>query len=71
MTDSIYQQIAEKIDGFQVRLQQQQMADFIDAQLQVVNGPRMAVVEAPTGVGKTLGYLSGALRTAQQQKNCW
>lgn len=65
---TVYQQLSEQIPNFNVRPQQQQMASFIDESLQRPAGKRMAVVEAPTGVGKTLAYLSGAIDTALKQK---
>lgn len=64
----VYQQLSAQIAGFVPRPQQQQMADFIDQSLQRETGKRIAVVEAPTGVGKTLAYLSGAIDTAIKQK---
>ncbi|MDT8310819.1 MAG: ATP-dependent DNA helicase DinG, partial [Methylophaga sp.] len=65
---TIYQQLSEQLTDFVPRPQQRQMADFIDQTLQREAGKRIAVVEAPTGVGKTLAYLSGAIDTALKQK---
>lgn len=64
----IYQKLSEQLTDFVARPQQRQMADFIDQTLQREAGKRIAVVEAPTGVGKTLAYLSGAIDTALKQK---
>ncbi|HET8807405.1 MAG TPA: ATP-dependent DNA helicase DinG [Methylophaga sp.] len=64
----IYQQLSEQLTDFAPRPQQRQMAEFIDQTLQREAGKRIAVVEAPTGVGKTLAYLSGAIETALKQK---
>lgn len=64
----IYQQLSEQLSDFVPRPQQQQMADFIAQSLQRGAGKRIAVVEAPTGVGKTLAYLSGAIEVALLQK---
>ena len=52
---------------FKARDQQVEMSRFIHDRLQQPT-QRMAVVEAPTGVGKTLGYLSGAIETALNTK---
>lgn len=52
---------------FKARDQQVEMSRFIHNRLQQPT-QRMAVVEAPTGVGKTLGYLSGAIETALNTK---
>jgi ATP-dependent DNA helicase DinG len=53
---------------FKTRPQQTQMSEFIAARLKQVRYQRMAVVEAPTGVGKTLAYLAGAIDIALEQK---
>ena len=45
-------------EGFEVRPQQGKMADAVASAL---TGRRHLIVEAPTGVGKTLGYLVPAL----------
>ena len=44
----------ERIEGFQARKQQQEMAQEI---VRCVQSEQHSVIEAPTGVGKTLGYL--------------
>lgn len=68
MSDKIMQRVEQAITGFVARPQQQQMRAFIHETLQRPAGQRVAVVEAPTGVGKTLAYLSGAIETALLQK---
>lgn len=68
MSETIMQRLEQVIDGFVARPQQQQMRAFIHQSLQRTAGQRVAVVEAPTGVGKTLAYLSGAIETALLQK---
>ncbi len=50
--------LAQNIDGFQVRPQQQTMYYAVDAALQ---GLSKVVIEAGTGVGKTFAYLVPAL----------
>ena len=66
--DAIFQQLEAAIPDFKPRPQQQQMSQFIAQQMQREAGKRIAVVEAPTGVGKTLAYLSGAITAALTQK---
>ena len=51
-----------------VRPQQIAMSQFIADRMKQVEHQRMAVVEAPTGVGKTLAYLAGTIKTALEQK---
>ena len=53
---------------FKVRPQQLAMSQFIADSMQGSDHQRMAVVEAPTGVGKTLAYLAGTIDTALEQK---
>ncbi|NOQ93185.1 MAG: DEAD/DEAH box helicase, partial [Methylophaga sp.] len=53
---------------FKARPQQIEMSQFIADRMQAGEHQRMAVVEAPTGVGKTLAYLAGAIDTALEQK---
>ncbi|NOQ81289.1 MAG: ATP-dependent DNA helicase DinG [Methylophaga sp.] len=53
---------------FKARPQQVEMSQFIADRMQGSEHKRMAVVEAPTGVGKTLAYLAGAINTALEQK---
>ena len=53
---------------FKSRPQQVEMSQFIAKQLHNGEHYRMAVVEAPTGVGKTLAYLAGAVDIALENK---
>ncbi len=53
---------------FRARPQQVEMSQFIADRLKLPEHQRMAVVEAPTGVGKTLAYLAGAIDIALTQK---
>ncbi|MBL1321829.1 MAG: ATP-dependent DNA helicase DinG [Methylophaga sp.] len=53
---------------FRVRPQQVEMSQFIAERLILPEHQRIAVVEAPTGVGKTLAYLAGAIDIALTQK---
>ncbi len=53
---------------FKSRPQQVEMSEFIFKKLQQSDHQRIAVVEAPTGVGKTLAYLAGAIDIALEQK---
>lgn len=68
MPEAIYQRLQSAIDGFTPRSQQQQMSQFIADQMARPPQQRIAVVEAPTGVGKTLAYLSGAIEAAINNK---
>ena len=53
---------------FRVRPQQVEMSQFIADTMKRPPQQRMAVVEAPTGVGKTLAYLAGSIHTALANK---
>ena len=53
---------------FRARPQQLAMSQFIADSMQGSDHQRMAVVEAPTGVGKTLAYLAGTIDIALEQK---
>lgn len=53
---------------FKARPQQLEMSEFIAERLKQPSYQRMAVVEAPTGVGKTLAYLAGVIDIALTQK---
>ena len=53
---------------FRTRPQQLAMSLFIADAMKRGEHQRMAVVEAPTGVGKTLAYLAGAIDVALEQK---
>ncbi len=60
---------AQFIAGFAPRLAQQQMAEAVEQLLQNDGGltePRILVVEAGTGTGKTFGYLVPALLSGQR-----
>ncbi|HCC79811.1 MAG TPA: ATP-dependent DNA helicase DinG, partial [Methylophaga sp.] len=67
MFDEIFICINKLMPDFKARPQQVEMSRFIHQRLQQSQN-RMAVVEAPTGVGKTLAYLSGAIETALNSK---
>lgn len=67
MFDEIFTSINKLMPDFKARPQQVEMSRFIHQRLQQSQN-RMAVVEAPTGVGKTLAYLSGAIETALSSK---
>ncbi|MFW5451891.1 MAG: DEAD/DEAH box helicase, partial [Methylophagaceae bacterium] len=51
-----------------MRPQQIEMSQFIADRMSLPEHQRMAVVEAPTGVGKTLAYLAAAIDIALTQK---
>lgn len=68
MSEAVMRRLEQTIKGFTARPQQQQMRAFIHQSLQSPAQQRVAVVEAPTGVGKTLAYLTGAIETALLQK---
>ena len=68
MVNAIFQRIEQALPDFKSRPQQQQMSEFIAACMQKPAQRRIAVVEAPTGVGKTLAYLSGAIEAAMNNK---
>ncbi|OUR87699.1 ATP-dependent helicase, partial [Methylophaga sp. 42_8_T64] len=53
---------------FNARPQQVEMSQFIADCMKRPAQQRMAVVEAPTGVGKTLAYLAGAITAALANK---
>ena len=53
---------------FKTRPQQLEMSQFIAECLKNESHQRMAVVEAPTGVGKTLAYLAGVIDVALENK---
>ena len=66
--DTLFKHIEQVIPDFKVRPQQVAMSQFIADSMQAVEHQRMAVVEAPTGVGKTLAYLAGTIDRAAEQK---
>ena len=57
--------LAEVIDGFELRPQQIAMTEAIIA---AFNHDNVAVIEAPTGVGKTMAYLVPAIQWAVKNK---
>ncbi|MFW5450820.1 MAG: ATP-dependent DNA helicase DinG [Methylophagaceae bacterium] len=66
---SIFDDYKLHLDGFAPRKQQIHAADFVSQSLNnKQSGQAMCVVEAPTGVGKTLAYLAGAIDTAINSK---
>jgi CRISPR/Cas system-associated endonuclease/helicase Cas3 len=46
--------IADKLPGYKIRPQQLQMVEAVE---EAINGPGNLIVEAGTGVGKSLAYL--------------
>lgn len=68
MSESIFGRLQAAIPDFKPRPQQQQMSEFIARQMARPPQQRIAVVEAPTGVGKTLAYLSGTIESAINNK---
>lgn len=64
----IFTRLEALMPDFRTRPQQLEMSAFIAEQMRQEQGNRMAVVEAPTGVGKTLAYLSGAIGAALEHK---
>lgn len=57
--------LAKNIEGFELRPQQVKMAEAI---IEAFNNDTIAIVEAPTGVGKTMAYLLPALQWALRNK---
>lgn len=68
MVESIFKYIEAAMPDFKTRPQQVQMSQFIAECMQCEEHQRMAVVEAPTGVGKTLAYLAGTIDAALDNK---
>ena len=68
MVEAIFNAIEASMLDFRARPQQVAMSQFIADRLKLPEHQRMAVVEAPTGVGKTLAYLAGAIDIALTQK---
>ena len=68
MVQSIFKHIEATMPDFRTRPQQLAMSQFIAESMQCHDHQRMAVVEAPTGVGKTLAYLAGTIDIALEQK---
>ena len=65
---TLFERIETTIPDFKARPQQVQMSEFIAQAMLKPPQKRIAVVEAPTGVGKTLAYLTGTIQTALLQK---
>ncbi len=63
--EQIFQQLHHSIDGYHERPQQIEMAEAVAAvtsgALQEEPDHAVVAIEAPTGVGKTLGYLAGGI----------
>lgn len=68
MVQATFNAIEDSMPDFKARPQQIAMSQFIAESMQKAEHQRMAVVEAPTGVGKTLAYLAGAIDIALEQK---
>jgi len=68
LVEAVFKAIEDSMSDFKARPQQLEMSQFIADQMKNSEHQRMAVVEAPTGVGKTLAYLAGAIDTALEQK---
>lgn len=68
MVQSTFKSIEAFMPDFKARPQQIEMSQFIADRMKLPEHQRMAVVEAPTGVGKTLAYLAGAIDIALLQK---
>jgi ATP-dependent DNA helicase DinG len=65
---ALFNDIEQAMPDFKSRPQQIEMSTFIRSRLSLFDHQRVAVVEAPTGVGKTLAYLAGAIDIALEQK---
>ena len=68
MVNATFKSIELAMPDFRARPQQVEMSQFIVGRLSLAEHQRMAVVEAPTGVGKTLAYLAATIDIALQQK---
>lgn len=68
MIDTLFERIEQSMPDFKTRPQQLEMSAFIAERLKGPTHQRMAVVEAPTGVGKTLAYLAGVIDIALENK---
>ncbi|MDB2705429.1 ATP-dependent DNA helicase DinG [Pseudomonadota bacterium] len=66
--ETLFNNIEQAMPDFKSRPQQVEMSNFIYQKLSQGDHQRIAVVEAPTGVGKTLAYLAGAIDIALEQK---
>jgi ATP-dependent DNA helicase DinG len=68
VVQALFNRIQTVMPDFKARPQQIEVSEFIAKSMLRPHQQRMAVVEAPTGVGKTLAYLTGAIDTALKQK---
>lgn len=68
MIKTLFANIELATPDFKSRPQQVEMSEFIAEKLKQGEHQRVAVVEAPTGVGKTLAYLAGAIDVALENK---
>ena len=68
LVQSMFNDIEAAMTDFKARPQQVEMSQFIANAMCRDEHYRMAVVEAPTGVGKTLAYLTGAIDAAIENK---
>jgi ATP-dependent DNA helicase DinG len=68
LVQAVFSRLEAIIPDFKARPQQLEVSEFIAARLRFPAQQKVAVVEAPTGVGKTLAYLSGAIHTALENK---
>ncbi|MDT8372164.1 MAG: ATP-dependent DNA helicase DinG, partial [Gammaproteobacteria bacterium] len=68
MIKNLFANIEQATPDFKSRPQQVEMSQFIAETLKQGEHQRIAVVEAPTGVGKTLAYLAGAIDVALANK---
>jgi len=68
LVQATFNAIKASLSDFMVRPQQIAMSQFIAARMKQAEHQRLAVVEAPTGVGKTLAYLAGTIKIALEQK---
>jgi ATP-dependent DNA helicase DinG len=64
----IFDGIEQTMPDFKSRPQQIEMSEFIAQKMSQRDHHRVAVVEAPTGVGKTLAYLAGTIDAALDNK---
>lgn len=65
-----YKSLAQQIPNFVTRPQQRQMIAEVARALSGDEG-RHLVIEAPTGVGKTLSYLLPGIAISRDQQNHW
>jgi ATP-dependent DNA helicase DinG len=68
LVQELFTRIESEMPDFKARPQQVEMGQFIADSMKRPHQQRMAVVEAPTGVGKTLAYLAGSIHIALTNK---